>query len=255
MRVLYYGGATMRAHGFTETDASIHSLLKKISKVTGDELVELEDEKPGTDVLFNLGFRKEALAIAKVLKEQIEALKPDVMVSAYGVTPFVWEFAYPETFNLKLSCKVIHIGEYIYQALKDHKLDLKETKLKKIFLHHGCTPARKLGIMEQPRYFYNQIPGLEYGELNVPPVNTEGEDPAKWTTCTGVWQNMTLSNEVARNVADNMIRREIEGTGAEAIATTCACAFKGLHQGIEAGGHQLKALYFTDLIDEAWREE
>ena len=250
MRVLYHGSATLKAHGFAELDDSIRSLLKKI----GDEIVELKDEKPMTDVLFNLGYREQAKEVGLAIKKEAEALKPDLMISAYGVTPYVWEFSFPETFDFKMSFPVLHIGEYLQRAIGDKKLKFKETEMKKVFLHHGCTPARKLNIIEQPRHFYNQIPNLEYIELNTPPVDIEGEDPAKWTTCTGVWQNMTLDDEMACYVCNNMLRREVDRDDVEAVATTCACAYKGLVQGLSKGEHKLKPLYFTELIEEAWRD-
>ncbi len=247
MRVLYHGGATLRAHEFPHVDRALRELLEK----TGAEVVTIPDEKPMTDVLFNLGFREEARRVGEWVKREAEKLAPDVMVSPYAVTPFIWRKAFPEAFGLEMPFPVKHLTEYLWDTLGDKDVKFKEIPVKKVFLHHGCTVARQLGAYKEPRELLKRIPGLEVAEIDVPPVSVEGNDPGVWSTCTGAWLNMTLSEDLAAEVAANLMRREVVPSGADAVTTTCACAYKGLVQGVQHGGYEVKPYYYGELINMA----
>ena len=171
MRVLYHGGATLRARELLHVDRALRELLEK----TGAEVVTIPDEKPMAEVLFNLGFREEARRVGEWVKREAERLAPDVMVSPYAVTPFLWRKAFPEAFGLEMPFPVKHIAEFLWDALGGKDIKFKEIPVKKAFLHHGCILARQMGVYKEPRELLKAIPNVELEDQRL--VSIPGSPP------------------------------------------------------------------------------
>ncbi len=247
-KVLYLGSANLIYQQMEEVDTAIRELFEK----TETEYVILPDEKHCVEGLYAFGFRKQALEEAELFHKQMKGLDVEAIVSPYGAGQNMWEKVYPKEFGLKLDVPFLNVTQFFNDALKERD-DVKLSPVPmKLIMHDGCTLGRKLGLYNAPREALRRIPELELIDLEHPSIGIGGTTAADWSSCPGAWMNMSVP-ELATEVEVNFIEKNAMPLKADAITTTCANAYFGIRMGIQAGNFPLKAYFFTNILNMAWR--
>jgi len=96
------------------------------------------------------------------------------------------------------------------------------------------------------------VPGLEVVEEQHLQAEVQGDDPAIWNTCVSSWLNMTLP-EMAEHVIGNYIQRVLMPAEPDMAGSTCANGHAGIAMGIMGAGVNVKPMYITEVLDQAWR--
>ena len=108
--------------------------------------------------------------------------------------------------------EVVHISQFLFELLKEGRLELSGEYGKKVTYHDPCYLGRHNGIYEEPREVLKKIPGLELNEM---------PDSRRDSLCCGggggrIWME-TLKGE---RFSDLRLE-QASGVGAEVLVTSC----------------------------------
>ena len=107
----------------------------------------------------------------------------------------------------------------------------------------SCHLSNGQGVREQPRQILRSIPGVELVELSNAAI------------CCGAGGSYTLTErELSMKVLDTKMKA-VRETGADVIATANPGCLLQLQYGAQKDGIPIKAMYVTDLLDEAYSKE
>jgi len=209
--LLFTGCAYQLGTIFDDRAAFLRDVPKsavKILNAAGVTPVVLEDEVCcGHDLLW-VGDEDSFL---KLMDKNIERIK------ATGVKKVV--FTCPECFRTfdvdyqdfseDLPFEMVHISEFVKDAIDDGKLKLRNID-KKVTYHDSCRLGKHMGIYDPPREVLSAVPGLEMIEM---------ERSREKATCCGVnaWANCEENGKKMQ--IDRL--KEAKGTGAESMLTFC----------------------------------
>ncbi len=248
MKVVLAGRVNLLHTGQEDILESTVSLMNKL----GVDLAFIEDEVVCMEASINLGISDVAEELFRDFKEKVEALKPDVVVSAYAAGVAKWKREVPERYGLKLPVPYIHLTEFFAEEFNKRKPDLKPFP-HKYFLQHGCTLGRKLGRYQAARDVLSHVPEIEVMEEDYPTAELEGMDPAMFNSCPASWLNFTLP-ELGEYAKENYVLDVLVPRNPEFAGSTCANGHYGIRQGLEiAEIESIKPLYFTQILDQVWR--
>ena len=116
---------------------------------------------------------------------------------------------YP-AFNVNF--EVVHIAQYLFELIREGRLELKEEYKKRITYHDPCYLGRHNGIYDEPREVLKKVPGLESVEML---------DSRENSLCCGggggrIWM------DTAKGERFSDLRLEQAGeTGADELVTAC----------------------------------
>ncbi len=116
---------------------------------------------------------------------------------------------YPE-FNVNF--EIVHISQYLFELIKEGRLQISKEYEKKVTYHDPCYLGRHNGIFDEPRGVLTKIPGLELKEM---PESREN------SMCCGmgggrIWIETPKDERFANLRLDQAI-----GVGAEVLVTSC----------------------------------
>lgn len=116
---------------------------------------------------------------------------------------------YPE---FKVKFEVVHTSQYLFELIKEGRLQISEEYAKKVTYHDPCYLGRHNGIYDEPRGVLKKIPGLELNEM---------AESGKDSLCCGggggrVWMETSESERFS-----NLRLEQAMGVGAEVLVTSC----------------------------------
>ena len=116
---------------------------------------------------------------------------------------------YPE---FKVNFEVVHISQYLYELIKEGRLEFTKEYGKKVTYHDPCYLGRHNDIYDEPRQALKKIPGLEL---------TEMADSLEDSLCCGggggrIWME-TLKGE---RFSDLRLEQAVD-VGAEVLVSAC----------------------------------
>ena len=134
---------------------------------------------------------------------------------------------------------VVHITEVIQELLEKGQLKLTKPVQRKVTYHDPCHLGRHMHIYEAPRYILQQIPGLEFVEMQRIKENA-------WCCGAGAGVKSGFS-ELALEIAKKRIMEAME-TGADTIVTTCPFCLRNLEDAANALGSSC-SIEVLDLLE------
>jgi len=262
MKIAYYPGCTLKAHGKNFEESALCSL-----KELGIEVFEIprwnccgtvfslaaDDIIHHIAPLRNLIRAQEAgfnsiVTLCAMCYNTLKRSKARYDESS-DVRDKIRRFMDEEKINLNGSFKILHYLEFIRDEIKFENLGpkiVKPLKGLKVASYYGCLLVRPKGIgfddMENPTIM----------DMLVTSLGAEAIDFPHKTECCGAYQTVDKPQVVIQRVAQ--ILKAAQERGAEAVAVSCPlCAFNLDHRQNEA--RQLEAdfkpmpiLYFTQLM-------
>ncbi|MEN8222381.1 MAG: (Fe-S)-binding protein [Acidobacteriota bacterium] len=248
MKVLFSGRVNLAHQKQDHIIKSIESLYTKM----GVDFIFVDEEVKCGEAAMNLGLSEDAEKVVKSFKEQVDRVKPDVIVSPYAAGVAKYRKEVPEKYGIKLGVPYIHITQFLAENLKKfpEKLDKFPHRY---FIHHGCTMGRKIGEYHFIREALGLVPEIDLCEEDHPSAKIEGRDIAEFNTCPGSWLNMSQP-ELSEFIKENYILEVIKPANPEFVGSSCANGHYGISQGLEiAEIDDITPLYFTELLDNVWR--
>ncbi|MHA1230822.1 MAG: (Fe-S)-binding protein [Candidatus Helarchaeota archaeon] len=148
---------------------------------------------------------------------------------------------YPK-FGSKLEgIKILHITQFLNNAIKDGKIKLEKEFNETITYHDPCHLGRHSGVFKEPRKVLKKIPGLNFIEM---PRNKENA----W--CCGAGGGVKSGfKDWAVEIASERIK-EAEGTGASILISSCPFCKTNLEDAIKATNSKLKFMDIVNLLAE-----
>ena len=116
---------------------------------------------------------------------------------------------YPE---FKVNFEVVHISQYLFELIKEGRLELSKQYQKKVTYHDPCYLGRHNGIYDEPRGVLKKIQGLELLEMADSRVDS--------LCCGGGGGRIWMETLKGERFSDLRLEQAI-GVGAEVLVTSC----------------------------------
>jgi Fe-S oxidoreductase len=114
--------------------------------------------------------------------------------------------------DFKVNFEVIHISQYLFQLVKEGKIEFTKEYGKKVAYHDPCYLGRHNGIFEEPRGILKKVPGLELAELPESRIDS--------LCCGGGGGRVWMETQKGERFSDLRMEQAI-GVGAEVLVTSC----------------------------------
>ncbi|MFZ5631718.1 MAG: (Fe-S)-binding protein [Bacillota bacterium] len=250
--VLKSPGARIRAgfFGGCLTNYSYTGLGQAVARVlsiNGVEVVFPGDQQCCGAPLVTFGDRGGARLLAGQNIVSFKRPGCDVIVTACASCGLVLKLKYPTLFSesdeiypdvLDFCGKVKDITEFLAE-----KADLKEPRAKmplRVTCHDPCHLNRGQGISGQPRSILKAIPGLDLVEMAEP-----------GTCCGGAGLFSLEHTDWSQKILSSKIR-DIQSTGAGAVATSCPGCILQISGGVREAGAGQRVVHPVQLLAEAY---
>jgi Fe-S oxidoreductase len=116
---------------------------------------------------------------------------------------------YPE---FMVDFEVVHISQYLFELIREGRLELTREYGKKVTWHDPCYLGRHNGIYDEPREALKKIPGLELNEM---PESREDS-----LCCGGGGGRIWMETPKGERFCDLRVEQAV-GIGAEVLVTSC----------------------------------
>jgi Fe-S oxidoreductase len=116
---------------------------------------------------------------------------------------------YPE-FMVKF--EVVHITQYLFELIKEGRLEITGEYGKKVAYHDPCYLGRHNGIYDEPREVLQKIPGLELSEL--------ADSREDSLCCGGGGGRIWMETPKGERFSDLRLEQAME-VGAKVLVTSC----------------------------------
>jgi Fe-S oxidoreductase len=116
---------------------------------------------------------------------------------------------YPE---FKVNFEVVHVSQYLFELIKEGRLELTKEYGKKVTYHDPCYLGRHNGIYDEPREVLKKIPGLELIEM--------ADSREDSLCCGGGGGRIWMDTPKGERFSDLRLEQAIE-VGAEVLVTSC----------------------------------
>jgi Fe-S oxidoreductase len=114
--------------------------------------------------------------------------------------------------DFRVNFEVIHISQYLFQLVKEGRLEFTKEYGKKVAYHDPCYLGRHNGIFEEPRGILKKVPGLELAELPESRIDS--------LCCGGGGGRVWMETQKGERFSDLRMEQAI-GVGAEVMVTSC----------------------------------
>jgi Fe-S oxidoreductase len=116
---------------------------------------------------------------------------------------------YPE---FMVNFEIIHLSQYLFELLRDGRLELTKEYGKKIAYHDPCYLGRHNGIYDEPREVLKNVPGLELHELPDSRVDS--------LCCGGGGGRIWMETPKGERFCDIRLEQAMK-VGADVLVTAC----------------------------------
>jgi Fe-S oxidoreductase len=116
---------------------------------------------------------------------------------------------YPE---FMVNFEVVHMAQYLFELIREGRIELSGSYGKKITYHDPCYLGRHNGIYDEPREVLKKVPGLELIEMPDSRVDS--------LCCGGGGGRVWMETQKGERFSDLRIEQAM-GVGAEVLVTAC----------------------------------
>ncbi len=237
MKALYWMGCvTSLIH--PEIGASVIRVLKALNV----DFEYLGEKEPCCgDLLFLLGFEKEARECAKKNVELIEETGCEVLLTGCAGCYHAFAKLYPEH-GIELPVPVLHLSQFLAKLMDEGKLSFKKELPMKATYHDPCELGRECEVYDEPRRVLKAIPGFELVEL---PYNRED------CTCCGAGGGVYayIPNLAIESAREKLVK-EVVPLGVEALVTACPNCYHAFKLAAEREGANLEVLDIAQVVEK-----
>lgn len=237
-KILYFIGDTAFPH------PEIAEATTKILNYAGIDFTVLPNENKGIELLFQLGFRKEAERLARKNAEVINETECEVIITSDADEYLAFRRDYARLgANLNSNIKIMHTTEYINSLLQKNKLSFSKEINKSVTYHDPSSLGRYLGVYEAPREVIQTIPGVMFKEM-------------KWNrnrahSCGASGGLLFTNPEIAAKAAENIIDEATE-IEAEIVVTASPLCRQSVGDCKELRNSSIEACDIGELIANAF---
>ena len=114
--------------------------------------------------------------------------------------------------QFKVNFEVVHISQYLFELVKEGRLEFTKGLGKKLTYHDPCYMGRHNGVYDEPREVLKKVSGVELNEMP--------ESRSDSFCCGGGGGRVWMETPKAERFSDLRIDQAL-GVGAEVLATSC----------------------------------
>jgi len=173
--------------------------------------------------LYLMGAKEEFKANAEKLIDTIKATGARELITPCAGCYKTFRNLYPEIGDMGV--QLYHSVHYLDKLIRDGKIKLKRDLGKRVTYHDPCDLGRTFKIFDEPRDILQQIPGLEFAEM---------EKNKLYARCCGGGGGVMASDpEIAVQMASVRVKDAID-IDAEIIVSGCSACKDNLRKGLKA---------------------
>jgi glycolate oxidase subunit GlcD len=173
--------------------------------------------------LYLMGAKEEFKANAEKLIDTIKATGARELITPCAGCYKTFRNLYPEIGDMGV--QLYHSVHYLDKLIRDGKIKLKGDLGKRVTYHDPCDLGRTFKIFDEPRDILQQIPGLEFAEM---------EKNKLYARCCGGGGGVMASDpEIAVQMASVRVKDAID-IDAEIIVSGCSACKDNLRKGLKA---------------------
>jgi len=148
----------------------------------------------------------------RLAKENIKSFVDHGVGKILVSSPHCYHTFKNEYSKLGMNFQVVHVSQYLWDLIRDGRLEIRGEYRKRVTYHDPCYLGRHNGIFEEPRQVLGSVPGLDLVEM---PDHREGS-----LCCGGGGGRIWMETPRNERFSDLRIQQAIE-TGAEVLITSC----------------------------------
>ncbi|MBN1225941.1 MAG: FAD-binding oxidoreductase [Deltaproteobacteria bacterium] len=201
----------------------VPSLIKAVETAGIDYTTLATEESCCGFPLYLMGAKEEFKANAEKLIDTIKATGARELITPCAGCYKTFRNLYPEIGDMGV--QLYHSVHYLDKLIRDGKIKLKGDLGKRVTYHDPCDLGRTFKIFDEPRDILQQIPGLEFAEM---------EKNKLYARCCGGGGGVMASDpEIAVQMASVRVKDAID-IDAEIIVSGCSACKDNLRKGLKA---------------------
>ncbi len=191
--------------------------LKKVAQATGELL-----QKAGVD--FGLLGSKENCCgesvrasgneelFKRLARENIKTFIDHGVKKILTSSPHCYHTFKNDYTEFKANFEVIHISQYLFELIREGRLEITKEFRKRVTYHDPCYLGRHNGIYEEPRELLKRIPGLQFMEM---------PDSKENSLCCGMGGGRIWMETAKGERFSDLRLQQASSIGAEVLVTAC----------------------------------
>ena len=148
----------------------------------------------------------------RLAKENIKTFIDNGVKKILVSSPHCYHTFKNEYTEFKANFEVVHISQYLFELIKEGRLELTKEYGKKVTYHDPCYLGRHNGIYDEPREVLKKVPGLELIEM--------ADSREDSLCCGGGGGGIWMDTPKGDRFSDLRLEQAIE-VGAEVLVTSC----------------------------------
>jgi Fe-S oxidoreductase len=234
--ILYFAGCAAR-----ESHPEILRAVDKLMGVLHADWTVLREEGCCGASLYDLGYTKDAKALAEKLAQKIRSLQPGLLLTGCPHCLRALSELYPAWgISMPKGLVVQHVSQYLETQYGRNLLAQgRAPGLSRVCYHDPCQLGRKMGVFDAPRKLIEAVTGS-------PPLELfHNREKAE---CCGAGSVMHVTDPaLVRRIADKRIERmrEIDSSVVVTACQNCKAAFRGASSN---GGSAVRAIDLVELL-------
>ena len=148
----------------------------------------------------------------KLAKENIKTFIDNGVKKILVSSPHCYHTFKNEYPEFMVHFEVIHMAQYLFDLIKEGRLELNKEYAKKVTYHDPCYLGRHNGIYDEPREVLKKVPGLELNEM--PDYRVDS------LCCGGGGGRVWMETHKGERFSDLRIEQAM-AVGAEVLVTAC----------------------------------
>jgi heterodisulfide reductase subunit D len=211
-KIAYFVGCNQSYKGAYNLNAVPKIILNIMNSVGMNYTILGSDEWCCGNPMFLGGGFKLGEAIARKNVKQLGKLGVETLVTACPGCYKSWKIEYPEVLGEHLDFEILHVTEFIAGLLDKNKIKFTNRIEKNVTYHDPCELGRYCGIYESPRKIIENIPGINFNELD--------ENKENCRCCGAGGFLLGLYTDSAKKIGFNKLEK-VKNTGANMLVSAC----------------------------------